>query len=161
MTDTPPSQPNDPQGSGWGQQPGQGQPGYGQQPGPQQPGWGQQPGYGAPQPPQPLRPEDEKLWATLIHVGGILLSFVAPLVGYLVLKDRGPFVREHSRVALNFQLTVLIAYLVGGATSFLGIGLVITLVAGILVIVFGIIAALAANRGEYYKYPLSIEFIKA
>jgi uncharacterized Tic20 family protein len=169
MTDTPPSQPNDPQGSGWGQQPGQGQPGQGQpgygqqpgQPGPQQPGWGQQPGYGAPQPPQPLRPEDERLWATLIHVGGILLSFVAPLVGYLVLKDRGPFVREHSRVALNFQLTMVIAYVIGGATSFLGIGLVITFVAAVLVIVFGIIAALAANRGEYYKYPLSIEFVKA
>ena len=158
MTDTPPSQPNDPQGPGWGQQPGQG--GYGQQQ-PGQPGYGQQPGYGAPQPPQPMRPEDEKLWATLIHVGGILLSFVAPLVGYLVLKDRGPFVREHSRVALNFQLTMVIAYVIGGATSFLGIGLVITFVAAILVIVFGIIAALAANRGEYYKYPLSIEFIKA
>ncbi|WP_245186075.1 DUF4870 domain-containing protein [Frigoribacterium sp. PvP032] len=160
MTDTPPSQPNDPQGPGWGQQqPGQGQPGYGQQPG--QPGYGQQPGYGAPQPVQPMRPEDEKLWATLIHVGGILLSFVAPLVGYLVLKDRGPFVREHSRVALNFQLTMVIAYVIGGATSFLGIGVLITLAAAIVVIVFGIIAALAANRGEYYKYPLSIEFIKA
>jgi uncharacterized Tic20 family protein len=159
MTDTPPSQPNDPQGSGWGQQPGQGQPGYGQQPG--QPGYGQQPGYGAPQAPQPLRPEDEKLWATLIHVGGILLSFVAPLVGYLVLKDRGPFVREHSRVALNFQITMVIAYVIGGATSFLGIGVLITLAAAIVVIVFGIIAALAANRGEYYKYPLSIEFVKA
>jgi uncharacterized Tic20 family protein len=168
MTDTPPSQPNDPQGSGWGQQPGQGQPGYGQQPGqpgygqqPGQPGYGQQPGYGAPQAPQPLRPEDEKLWATLIHVGGILLSFVAPLVGYLVLKDRGPFVREHSRVALNFQITMVIAYVIGGATSFLGIGVLITLAAAIVVIVFGIIAALAANRGEYYKYPLSIEFVKA
>ena len=166
MTDTPPSQPNEPQGPGWGQQqPGQGQPGYGQQPGqpgyghqPGQPGYGQQPGYGAP---QPLRPEDEKLWATLIHVGGILLSFVAPLVGYLVLKDRGPFVREHSRVALNFQITMVIAYVIGGATSFLGIGVLITLAAAIVVIVFGIIAALAANRGEYYKYPLSIEFIKA
>ena len=160
MTDTPPAQPNDPQGAGWGQQPGQPgpqQPAWGQQ----QPGQGQQPGYGAPQAPQQMRPEDEKLWATLVHVGGILLSFVAPLVGYLVLKDRGPFVREHSRVALNFQLTMVIAYVIGGATSFLGIGLVITFVAAVLVIVFGILAALAANRGEYYKYPLSIEFIKA
>jgi uncharacterized Tic20 family protein len=157
MTDTPPSQPNDPQGAGWGQQPGQGpqQPGqpYGQ-PGPQQPGY-------AYQTPPTMRPEDEKLWATLVHIGGILLSFVAPLVGYLVLKDRGPFVREHTRVALNFQLTMLIAYLLGGATSWLGIGVLITLAAGIVVIVFGIIAALAANRGQYYKYPLSIEFIKA
>jgi uncharacterized Tic20 family protein len=165
MTDTPPSQPNDPQG--WGQQqPGQGPQQPGQpwgQPGQQQPGQPgqQQPGYGYPQAPQPMRPEDEKLWATLIHVGGILLSFVAPLVGYLVLKDRGPFVREHSRVALNFQITMVIAYVIGGATSFLGIGVLITLAAAIVVIVFGIIAALAANRGEYYKYPLSIEFIKA
>jgi uncharacterized Tic20 family protein len=164
MTDTPPSQPNDPQGPGWGQQPGQGQPGqpYGQ-PGQPQPGQ-QPPAYGyqqSPQGSQPMRPEDEKLWATLIHVGGILLSFVAPLVGYLVLKDRGPFVREHSRVALNFQLTMVIAYVIGGATSWLGIGLLITLAAAIVVIVFGIMAALAANRGEYYKYPLTIEFIKA
>jgi len=163
MTDTPPSQPNDPQG--WGQQPGQGPQQPGQpwgQPGQPQPGQpGQQPGYGYSQGPQPMRPEDEKLWATLIHVGGILLSFVAPLVGYLVLKDRGPFVREHSRVALNFQITMVIAYVIGGATSFLGIGVLITLAAAIVVIVFGIIAALAANRGEYYKYPLSIEFIKA
>jgi uncharacterized Tic20 family protein len=165
MTDTPPSQPNDPQG--WGQQqPGQGPQQPGQpwgQPGQQQPGQPgqQQPGYGYPQAPQPMRPEDEKLWATLIHVGGILLSFVAPLVGYLVLKDRGPFVREHSRVALNFQITMVIAYVIGGATSFLGIGVLITLAAAIVVIVFGIIAALAANRGEYYKYPLSIEFVKA
>jgi uncharacterized Tic20 family protein len=165
MTDTPPSQPNDPQG--WGQQqPGQGPQQPGQpwgQPGQQQPGQPgqQQPGYGYPQAPQPMRPEDEKLWATLIHVGGILLSFVAPLVGYLVLKDRGPFVREHSRVALNFHITMVIAYVIGGATSFLGIGILITLAAAIVVIVFGIIAALAANRGEYYKYPLSIEFVKA
>ena len=27
-------------------------------------------------PPQPLSPADEKLWATLIHVGGILFGFL-------------------------------------------------------------------------------------
>ena len=36
------------------------------------------------------------------------------LIGYLVLKDRGPFVRAHTATALNFQLTLLIAYVVGG-----------------------------------------------
>ena len=40
-----------------------------------------------------MNPSDEKLWATLIHIGGILFGFLPSLIGYLVLKDRGPFIR--------------------------------------------------------------------
>lgn len=108
----------------------------------------------------PLSPSDEKLWATLIHVGGIIFYFVPALVGYLVLKDRGPFVREHTRTALNFQLTLLIAYAVGWVTTIIGIGFLILGAAGILAIVFSILAAVAANKGLPYKYPLTIEFVK-
>jgi uncharacterized protein len=109
--------------------------------------------------PAPLRPEDEKLWATLIHVGGIFFGFVPALVGYLVLKDRGPFIRGHSATALNFQLTMLIGYVVGYVTVFVFIGFLVLLAVGILVIVFGIIAAIAANRGEEYYYPVAIKFL--
>lgn len=108
-----------------------------------------------------MRPEDEKLWATLIHIGGIVIGFVAPLVGYFVLRDRGPFIKEHTRVALNFQLTVLIGYIVGTVLSVVGIGVLLSLAVWVLSIVFSILAALAANRGQYYRYPLSIEFIKS
>ena len=59
-----------------------------------------------------LNPSDEKLWATLIHIGGIFFSFVPALIGYLVLKDRGPFIREHTATALNFQITMAIAYVI-------------------------------------------------
>ncbi|MET3451517.1 DUF4870 domain-containing protein [Curtobacterium sp. 1544] len=132
---------------------------YGQQPGgPQHPGGPQYPaGY---QPPQPMSPEDQRLWATLTHIGGIFFNFIAPLVAYLVLRDRGGFIREHTRVALNFHITMAIAYAVGTLTVWLGIGVLIALAAGVLSIVFGIMAAVAANRGEFYRYPLSIEFIK-
>ncbi|MBU1251278.1 MAG: DUF4870 domain-containing protein [Actinobacteria bacterium] len=109
--------------------------------------------------PAPLRPEDEKLWATLIHVGGIFFGFVPALVGYLVLKDRGPFIRGHSTTALNFQLTMLIGYVVGYVTAFVFIGFLVLLAVGILVLVFGIIAAIAANRGEEYYYPVAIKFL--
>lgn len=37
-------------------------------------------------PAQPLNPSDEKLWATLIHIGGILFGFLPSLIGYLVLE---------------------------------------------------------------------------
>ncbi|TFC30986.1 DUF4870 domain-containing protein [Cryobacterium sp. TMT2-18-3] len=106
-----------------------------------------------------MNPADEKLWATLVHVGGILFYFVPALIGYIVLKDRGPFIRAHTATALNFQLTLLIAYAVGGALTIILVGYLVLLAAFVLMVVFGIMAALAANRGEYYTYPLSIKFV--
>lgn len=124
--------------------------------------------YSAPPPPpdyqpvQPMSPGDEKLWATLIHIGGIFFSFIPALVGYLVLKDRGPFVRAHTQTALNFQISIAIysLALVFVAVITFGIGGLLGIPFGIGVLVLMIVAAVKANAGEYYKYPLTIEFIK-
>ena len=121
------------------------------------PPYPQQP-YNANQP-APLSPSDEKLWATLVNVGGIFFNFLPALIGYLVLKDRGPFVRSHTATALNFQLTLLIAYIVGGVLSIVLIGFFIIFAAYILNIIFCIIAAIKANKGEWYQYPMSIKFV--
>ncbi|ROS46210.1 MULTISPECIES: DUF4870 domain-containing protein [unclassified Curtobacterium] len=132
---------------------------YGQQPGgPQNPNGPQYPGGYTP--PQPMSPEDQRLWATLTHIGGIFFNFVAPLVAYLVLRDRGGFIREHTRVALNFHITMGIAYVVSGILTLALIGALLLPIIAILTIVFGIMAAVAANQGQFYRYPLSIEFIK-
>jgi hypothetical protein len=119
-------------------------------PPPQQPYGGQQPALSA---------ADEKLWATLIHIGGILFSFIPSLVGYLVLKDRGPFIRAHTATALNFQITLAIAYVVGLILSIVGIGFLILLAVWVLNIVFSIIAAIKANQGQFYTYPIAIKFV--
>lgn len=111
------------------------------------------------QAPTQLSPADEKLWATLIHVGGIFFSFVPALVGYIVLKDKGPFVRSHATTALNFQITLAIAYIVGGILSIIVVGIFIMAAAYVLNIVFSIIAAIKANQGLGYQYPLTIKFI--
>ena len=119
-----------------------------------------QPPYGGgAQPSQPLNPADEKLWATLIHVGGIFFNFIPALIGYLGLKDRGPFVRAHTATALNFQLTLLIASFVGWVLTIVVIGFVILAAVWVVNIVFSIIAAIAANKGEWYTYPMSIRFV--
>ena len=111
------------------------------------------------QPIQPMSPSDEKLWSTLVHIAGIFIGVISPLIGYLVLKDRGPFVRAHTQSALNFQITMTIAIVVGAITSLLLIGFLILAAVGVVILVFSIIAAVKANNGEYYKYPLSIPFI--
>ncbi len=109
---------------------------------------------------QPLSPADEKLWSLLVHLGGIFFNFLPALIGYIVLKDRGPFVRQHTGTALNFQITLLIAGAVGVVTSLIVIGILILAAVAIANIVFSILAAVAANKGEYYEYPLAIKFIK-
>ena len=45
-------------------------------------------------------------------------------------------------------------------TSIIGVGLLILIAASVLCVVFCIIAAVAANNGQYYKYPLTFAFIK-
>ena len=148
MTDTPPppppEEPTNPTPPTQGQQ-------HPQQPYPQN-------AYAAPA--QPMRPEDEKLWATLIHVGGIFFSFIPSLIGYLVLKDRGPFIRDHTRAALNFQITMAIALVIGYILTIVVIGIFVVLAVYVVVIIFSIIAATRANAGQPYRYPLSIAFIK-
>ena len=106
-----------------------------------------------------MSPSDEKLWATLVHVGGILFGFLPALIGYVVLKDRGPFIRQHTATALNFQLTALIAYVVSIPLSFVIIGIFLLMAVAVLIVVFSIMAAIAANNGQAYTYPLSLKFV--
>ena len=108
---------------------------------------------------QPLSPSDEKLWATLIHIGGIFFGFLPALIGYLVLKDRGPFVRAHTATALNFQITMTIAAIVAGLLTIIIIGFILLAAIGVMIIVFSIIAAVKANQGQPYTYPLTIKFV--
>ena len=111
-------------------------------------------------PPAPLNPSDQRLWATLIHVGGIFFGILPSLIGYLVTKDRGDFIRQHTRAALNFHITLIIAYAACGVLALILIGVVLAFVVEIVAIIFGILAAIAANSGQPYKFPVSIEFIK-
>jgi uncharacterized Tic20 family protein len=114
------------------------------------------------QPAQPLSPNDEKLWATLIHIGGLFFGFWPALVGYLVLKDRGPFVKAHTKTALNFQISIAIYSLALGLFSLItfGFGTFLYIPFVIVLVIFSIMAAIAANKGELYTYPLTIAFIK-
>ena len=139
------------------------------------------PQYGGPQQPYagqpgaPLTQADDKLWASLSHFGGALGAFlgagtagwIAPLVIYLVFKDRGPFTRQEAKEALNFQLTVTIfvvgLYIVGTILAFILIGLLLYPVAwivGVLGIIFGIVGGVKVNSGQAYRYFFAFRMVK-
>ena len=153
MTENPQDQPAE-GGQQW--QPGQpssGEPYSGQPapppPPPQAPAYGQ-PVYGQ----TPVSPSDARMWALFANLGGIFFMFVPSLVIYLIYKDRDPFIRRHATQALNFQIILTIVYVVSLPLMLIGIGLLTSFAAGIACLVFSILAAIAANRGEAYDYPL-------
>jgi uncharacterized Tic20 family protein len=100
------------------------------------------------------------MWALLANLGGILFSFIAPLIVYLIYKDRDPFIRRASTQALNFQIILLIGYAISGILVVVIIGLFTYLALFICAIVFPIMAAIAANKGENYDYPLIPQMVK-
>jgi|CXWL01.1.fsa_nt_gi uncharacterized Tic20 family protein len=104
-------------------------------------------------------------WAMLAHLStfaGYLIPFgniVGPLVVWLMKKDELPFVDEHAKEALNFQISMTIWIAIAVASIFCFVGIAITPILVVLDIVFTIIAAIKANSGERYRYPMTIRFV--
>lgn len=130
---------------------------------------GRPPASGQPGPPygaqQPLSPDQERLWAMLAHLlsfvaAYIALGFIAPLTVLLIFGPRSAYVRAHAVEALNFNLTWLLYAIVAGVLAFLLIGIPILIVLGIAYVALVIVAAVRANSGQYYRYPLTIRFVR-
>lgn len=120
---------------------------------------------------------EERQWAMFAHlstlVGGLLTGwfygigfFIGPLIIWLIKKDTMPFVGDQAKEALNFAITVSGASLVLLMLTVmsLGIGILVTgplmLIIGIASLVFVIIAAIKANEGTAYRYPISLRLVK-
>ncbi len=116
--------------------------------------------------PQPVGAEqaavskDAVNMAMLCHILAIFTCFLGPLIIWLMKKDDTPFVDRHGKEALNFQLTVLIAMVISGLLIVVLIGPILMAVVGIADLIFCIMAAVSASRGQEYSYPVSIRLIK-
>lgn len=103
---------------------------------------------------------DSKNMAMFAHLGFIIGGFLVPLIIWLTQKEKHPFVDYHGKEALNWQLTMLIFMIGGGILTLIFIGILVIIAAAICNLIFGIMAMIAASKGEYYKYPLNIRMIK-
>jgi len=121
------------------------------------------PSYGSQQPVDKGPPTKDNLtMAMLAHLLGALFGIVGALIGWLIKKDDHPFIDDQGKEAVNFQLTLLIAQLVLIVPDILSCGLLsfLHLVPWLLGLILGIVAATKANSGEWYRYPMTIRFIK-
>ena len=137
---------------------------------------------------QSLSPSlSDRQWAAGAHVAALLAALltswiagvagaIAALAVWMLVRDKSAFASEHAREALNFNLSMLIytavavgitILLVGATLVTLGIGLLVTAPAGLLLLllyagiavawfVCSLVAAFKAFDGQAYRYPLTI-----
>lgn len=86
------------------------------------------------------------------------LGFAAPIVLWLINSDKDKEIDRHGKNIANFMISMLIYVIASAILIFVIIGIPLLIALGIMQIVFVIIAAVKANSGEYWKYPLSIPF---
>lgn len=123
-----------------------------------------------PYPAPSLTPDQERTWALGTHVvagaatvvSAGTLGFVAALIVYLMYRDRGPFLRHHAANAINIQLNALLWAVVIAILGVLtlGLGWFLFAVIPVVMVVLHTLGALAANRGEWSRPPLTVTIFR-
>jgi uncharacterized Tic20 family protein len=108
--------------------------------------------------------QEERQWALFAHLGGVLAIFpvlhlLPALVIFSIYQSRSEFVRDQAREALNFQIVILIAYFAARILDWLPLFPNLIFLVWLFSLVFSVIAAVAASRGDRYRYPLTYRFL--
>ncbi len=110
--------------------------------------------------------KEERMWATVVHLAAFcgfvvpLGNVLGPLIVWLIKRESSPFVDLQGKEALNFAISVTIYAAVSTLLILILIGFVLLVALGVFWLVAVIIAALRANEGRAYRYPLTIRFFK-
>jgi len=113
---------------------------------------------------------DERTFAMFMHLTLLLnltgvggpISFIAVLIMWMIKKDESPFLDDHGREAVNFQISLFLwALILGiGAIFTCGLSAIFLITIPVVGAIGMIFAAVAANRGEFFRYPMTFRIIK-
>lgn len=132
-----------------------------------QPQYGYQQQYGQ----QPAGPDD-RTPAALAHASSLIamivsagwLSFVGPLVMWILYKDRSPFVRQAAAGSFNFNLGLWVMNIVGWILILtvigLPVGVVLLVISYVGQIVGHVIGTIRATRGRTMNYPFQLRVLR-
>lgn len=107
-----------------------------------------------------------RMWAMLCHLSAFSGWFIpfghilGPLIIWLIKRDDHPFINEQGKESLNFQISLSIYLIVSAILVLALIGFVLFFIVGIVGFIFVIVAAVKANEGVSYRYPLTIRFLR-
>lgn len=118
------------------------------------------------EPPAPLpegeSSQEDRTIALLAHLSGVVLSFIVPLIVWLIHRDKPdhPFLSDQAKEALNFQITMAIAFLACSVLTLIVIGALLAPLVWLFDLIFCILAGIKANEGVAYRYPLTLRLIR-
>jgi len=114
---------------------------------------------------------DERLYATFNHLAGFanlgsgglpILGLVCAAIMWMIRGKDSPFLDDHGREATNFQISLILWTVIFTIALVFTLGL--SVLGYIFVFILGLVGqlrgAMAAHRGEYYRYPCCFRFIK-
>ena len=115
----------------------------------------------------PVSSPEERNWSMLLHLSalaGLLSPFVgnwfAPLIVWLIYRAKSDMVDYHGKRALNFQISWTIYGLVSVLLMLIAIGFLVFPILGVVWLIYTIVAAVRASRGDPPGYIISIGFLK-
>ena len=110
--------------------------------------------------------KEERTWAMITHLSafaGHIFPFahiIAPLVVWLIKKDESAFVNEQGKEAINAQISFTIYFAISVALCLLFVGIFMLIALYIANFILVIVAAVSANDGKRYRYPLCLRLIR-
>jgi uncharacterized protein len=105
---------------------------------------------------------DDRVLGLLSHLLAIVpgIGILGPLVIYLLKRGQSSFVEENAKESLNFQITVILAFIISGILMVVWIGFILMAVLGVAELVLVIIATIRASENKIYRYPFNLRLIK-
>lgn len=131
---------------------------------------------------EPTADSNQRTYALFNHLAGLISVFsgglpfgglIATAIVWRIKAKESPFLDDHGREAVNFQISQFV-FIVGGIVAAalfsaitLGVGAIIVAplaaLGAVALMVLNIVGcvrgAIAANKGEYYRYPMCFRFI--
>lgn len=113
-------------------------------------------------PAEPLASSNDRNLAMLTHLSGLVFGLIVPLIVWLIHKDRADkaYLNGEAKEALNFQITVAIAWIACWILQFILIGFVLLGVLWLVNLIFCIVAAVKVSAEGHYRYPFALRLIK-
>ncbi|MCK4815745.1 helix-turn-helix domain-containing protein [bacterium] len=104
--------------------------------------------------------QESKFWLPILHLSGLFLLLIPPLIIWFLKKDKIENIRIQGVDVINFQLSMLLIVIPSGILAFLVITIPIIIFIGVFSTVIIIINTIKVTNGQPYKYPMSIHFLK-
>jgi uncharacterized protein len=110
--------------------------------------------------------EEIRTTAVVAHLStfaGLVVPFgsvIGPLAVWLTRRDRGPFIDQAGREALNFGISIAIYGSVLVVAALMLVGIPLLMVGVVAWMVLASLAAVKASQGQAYRYPLTMRFVR-